>query len=301
MDWAGCCDHDNGTNEYSWWLEQKMTDAYSLAPAFVTMFSYERSVLSPEGHRNVIFAQRGIRPLPRLPKVANNAPFAPAPDTNMLYQYLRRFNGVTAAHQTTANGGTDWRNNDPAVETSVEIFEGLRQSTERPDGPKASNASDHAGGYYPAGYVANALEKGYRLGFESSSDHYSTHESYTMLWVAEPTRRAVLEAFQKRRLYAASDNILADVRSGEHLMGEEFKVRQAPEIKVKLIGSAPFAEVHIIKDNKYVYQMRPGSKTVDFTWRDNQAERGKASFYYVRGQQGDGGIVWASPMWITYE
>jgi len=29
------------------------------------MFSYERSVAYPEGHRNAVFAQRGIRSLPR--------------------------------------------------------------------------------------------------------------------------------------------------------------------------------------------------------------------------------------------
>jgi hypothetical protein len=265
------------------------------------MFSYERSVLSPEGHRNVIFAQRGIRPLARLPKVADNAPFAPAPDTDMLYKYLHHFNGVTAAHQTTANGGTDWRNNDPAVETSVEIFEGLRQSVERPDAPKAPTATDHAGGYYPAGYAMNALGKGYRLGFESSSDHYSTHESYTMLLVTEPTRRAVLDAFHKRHLYAANDNILAEVRCGSHLMGDEFSVKQPPEIAVKLIGTAEFTQVHIIKDNKYVYLAEPKSRTVDFTWRDDAAEMGKTSFYYVRGEQSDGGMVWASPLWITFQ
>jgi hypothetical protein len=30
------------------------------------MFSYERSVSYPDGHRNVIFVQRGIHTLPRL-------------------------------------------------------------------------------------------------------------------------------------------------------------------------------------------------------------------------------------------
>jgi len=219
----------------------------------------------------------------------------------MFYQYLRHFNGVTAAHQMTANNGTDWRNNDPAVETSVEIFEGLRQSSERPDAPKANTEKDHAGGYYPAGYVSKALEKGYRMAFESSSDHFSTHESYTMLWVTEPTRQGVLDAFHKRRLYAATDNILANVLVGPHMMGEEFQMFGAPEFAVKLIGTAPFTEVHIIKDNRYVYVTKPNSKTVDFRWRDDAPEKGKTSFYYVRGQQADGGIVWASPMWITVQ
>ena len=62
LDWGGCCDHDNGGGrEYSWWIQQKLTDAYHLSGAYVPMFSYERSVAYPEGHRNVLFAQRGIR------------------------------------------------------------------------------------------------------------------------------------------------------------------------------------------------------------------------------------------------
>ncbi|HEY3837656.1 MAG TPA: hypothetical protein VGL72_13840, partial [Bryobacteraceae bacterium] len=85
MDWVGCCDHDNGGgHEYFWWLNQKLTDAYHLGNRFVPMFAYERSVNYPEGHRNVVFPTRGIRPLPRLPKMAPDSPPTPAPDTLML-------------------------------------------------------------------------------------------------------------------------------------------------------------------------------------------------------------------------
>jgi hypothetical protein len=87
MDWGGCCDHDNGGgHEYFWWLEQKLTDAYNLGERYVPMFAYERSVRYLEGHRNVVFPKRGIRPLPRLPKMADDSPSAPAPDTQMLYR-----------------------------------------------------------------------------------------------------------------------------------------------------------------------------------------------------------------------
>jgi hypothetical protein len=54
------------------------------------MFNYERSVNYPEGHRNVLFAQRGIRPLPRLP-ISGRTDSSPAPDTTMLYNYLKFF------------------------------------------------------------------------------------------------------------------------------------------------------------------------------------------------------------------
>jgi hypothetical protein len=301
MDWVGCCDHDNGGGrEYYWWTQQKLTDAYKLGQQFIPMFSYERSVRYPEGHRNVVMARRGIRPLPRLPKVPDDAPSAPAPDTQMLYRYLREFGGIAAVHTSATDMGTDWRDNDPIVEPVVEIYQGDRQNYEIPEGPRSNNAQDSIGGWRPLGFVSLALQKGYKIGFQASSDHISTHMSYCNLWVTAPTREAIMDAFRKRRVYGATENILADVRCGEHFMGEEFSTAEPPAISVKLTGTANFAKVHIVKDNQYVYSTEPNTKTVDFVWKDAAAQKGKTSFYYVRGEQADGELVWVSPMWITY-
>lgn len=300
MDWGGCCDHDNGGGrEYFWWLSQKLTEAYTLGDKHVEMFSFERSVRYPEGHRNVVFARRGVRPLPRLPKTDDDSAPNPAPDTQMLYKYLKHFDGIAAVHTSGTDMGTDWRDNDPQVEPVVEIYQGDRQNYEIPDGPRSNNAKDSIGGWRPLGFVSLALQKGYRLGFQASSDHVSTHMSYCNLWVTEPTRAGILEAFKKRRIYGATDNILADVRVGTHFMGEEFTLTDAPTFSVKLEGTAPFAKVHIIKDNNYVYTTEPKTTAVNFTWKDTAPTRGKAAYYYVRGEQQDGEIVWVSPMWIT--
>jgi hypothetical protein len=302
MDWGGCCDHDNGLGrEYPWWMVQKLSDAYHLGTSYVPMFVYERSVAYPEGHRNVVFPRRGIRPLPRLPISHADSPSAPAPDTQMLYQYLRQYGGVVASHTSGTDMGTDWRDNDPLLEPVVEIYQGDRQNYEMPAAPRSNSADDSIGGWRPLGFVSLALKKGYRLGFEASSDHTSTHMSYCNLWVTSPTRDAIMEAFRKRRIYGATDNILADVRSGGHFMGEEFTTAQPPAIAVKLWGSDKFAKVHIVKDGEYVYSVEPNSKTVDFTWKDGAAEKGKTSYYYVRGEQANGELVWVSPMWITYK
>jgi hypothetical protein len=127
---------------------------------------------------------------------------------------------------------------------------------------------------------------------------------------------------KKRHVYGATDNIIADVRSGEHFMGDEFTVTAPPTIHVKLIGTAPFAEVVICKDDVYVYSTQPNSQTVEFEWADNDLTAGKTSYYYVRGTQvgetqtktvksptgqdvqvdiNNGEIVWVSPMWVTYQ
>jgi len=300
MDWIGCCDHDNGGGrEYSWWITQKQTDAFRVGTRFVPLFSYERSVNYPEGHRNVLFAQRGIRPLGRMPLSDENSP-GHAPDTVMLYKYLKQFDGVCASHTSGTNMGTDWRDNDPILEPVVEIYQGDRQNYEMPDAPRSNNANDSIGGWRPKGFVSLALLMGYRLGFQASSDHISTHMSYCNIYTEKPTREAMMDAFRKRHVYGATDNILADVRSGTHFMGDEFETAQAPVLEVKLVGSAPFAKVQIVKDNQYVYTAQPNKAEVQFSWQDNAPAPGKTSYYYVRGEQQNGELVWVSPMWIKY-
>ncbi len=299
MDWVGCCDHDNGDGrEYSWWISQKLTDVFH-SPTFVPMFSYERSIPYPEGHRNMIFAQRGVRTLPRLPITTEDYK-GHAPDTQMLYAYLKHFDGVTAAHTSATSMGTDWRDNDPDREPVVEIYQGDRQNYEMPDSPRTSSSNDSIGGWKPKGFVNVALQKGYKLGFQSSSDHVSTHMSYCNLILKDNSRASILDAFKKRHVYGATDDILAQVRSGKYMMGDVFSTSTPPSISVHLQGTAPFAKVVVIKDNNYVYSAAPGTAEVKFTWRDNAAVPGKTSYYYVRGEQANGEIVWASPMWITY-
>ncbi len=302
MDWAGCCDHDNGGGrEYSWWRAQKLTDAYHLGGRYVPMFSYERSVRYPEGHRNVVFPRRGIRPLPRLPKMDDDSAPSPAPDTQMLYRYLRTFGGVVASHTSGTNMGTDWRDNDPQLEPAVEIYQGDRQSYEMPGAPRAPTADNATGGFRPLGFVSLALKKGYRLGFQASSDHISTHMSYCNLWVTSRTREGIMEALRKRRVYGATDDILADVRCGAHFMGEEFTTNAPPVLRVKLDGTDRFSKVVIVRDGEIVYSTEPKQRQVSFEWRDATPQRGKTTYYYVRGEQSNGELVWVSPMWITYK
>jgi hypothetical protein len=230
---------------------KKQTEIFYAPGRFVPMFSYERSVQYPEGHRNVIFVQRGIRTLPRLPKVDESTP-GPAPDTQMLYAYLKAFDGIVASHTSGTNMGTDWRDNDPLREPVVEIYQGERQNYEMPGAPRTNTADDSIGGWRPKGFVNLALEKGYKMSFQASSDHISTHMSYSNIFAADYTREALLDGVKKRHVYAATDNILADFRSGEYMMGDEFSTATAPELHVKLVGTAPFAKVQVIKDNAYV-------------------------------------------------
>lgn len=322
LDWIGDGDHDYGSGrEYSWWTTQKAVTLFTLTNTFTPMYCYERSVSYPEGHRNCMFAVRGIRSLPRLP-ITDPEKFAPAPDTNMLYMYLKHFNGVCAPHTSATDMGTDWRNYDAEVEPFVEIFQGDRNNYERPDAPRSAVTEaklkqstpekESMGGWRPKGFVNLALKMGYKFAFECSSDHISTHLSYCNVFVTEPTREKILEAVKKKRVYASTDNIIADVRcktgDGERFMGESFKTSEAPTLKIHIVGAQKIAKVTIIKDDEEVKVWEPGQKDVTLSWTDPKPTNGKESYYYVRGEQvpdmegvSSGELVWASPMWITYE
>jgi hypothetical protein len=298
FDWMGNNDHDNGGGkEYTWWLVQKTCDLYHGPPHFVTMFSYERSNPYPHGHRNVMFARRGVRTLPRLIGEGGIVD----DDTRMLYDYLNELGGICASHTSATGMGTDWRDVDPRFEPFVEIYQGHRNSYEHLGAPRVARRPDEAiGGWRPLGMVWNALAMQYKFGFQASSDHISTHISYAIALAEEPSRAAILDAFRRRHCYGATDNIVLDVRSGDgaHLMGDEFEADGPVRLKVLAHGTAPIARVDVIKDFVYVYSTEPHRDRVEFSWTDEEPRTPGLSWYYVRVLQEDGELAWGSPLWV---
>ncbi len=300
MDWIGNGDHDNGFgSEYMWWHFQKVAELFQNPPRFVAMHVYERSVLYPDGHRNVIFPRPGIRPLPRVD--LNRTEEKGTPDTKLLYAYLKHFGAICSSHTSATDMGTDWRDNDPTVEPVVEIYQGCRHNYELSGAPRSATEETQLGGYRPKGFINNALAKGYRLGFQSSSDHLSTHQSYGVVLTDDFSRQGIIDAFKKRHSYAATDNIVLDVRSGDRLMGDSFSTAKRPTLEIHVEGTGPIAKVHILRDSKYVYTAEPQERKVTLRYTDMEAKEGTTSYYYVRVEQADGNLAWASPLWIRYK
>lgn len=299
MDWMGNGDHDNGQHhEYCWWQIQKTTDLFHHAPVFTSTLTYERSVVYPDGHRNVMMPKRGVRPLPRGSFAGTEE--TGTPDTKLLYRYLHHFGSICSSHTSGTGMGTDWRDNDPVVEPVVEIYQGHRHNYEHYGAPRAATRDTNIGGYQPRGMVWNAFDKGYKLGFQASSDHVSTHMSYGMVLTADRSRQGLIDAFKRRHCYAATDNIILDVRSGKHLMGDIFETKEPPVIEVKVQGTGPIAKVSVIRNNQYVRVETPKKSEATLRYRDDEARLGQTHLYYVRVEQADGNLAWSSPMWITY-
>src|SRR5437764_2096347 len=147
--------------------------------------------------------------------------------------------------------------------------------------PKTGKQPANIAGWFPAGYVDHALrEKGYRLGFQSSSDHISTHISYCIPLAERHDREAILAAMKQRHCYGATDNIIVSVRSGEHLMGDEFKTSSAPALQIHVIGTGPLAAIEILKDSEIVETIKPGKEEYQGTWTDPKPSAG-IHYYYL--------------------
>ena len=101
--------------------------------------------------------------------------------------------------------------------------QGARVSFEHPGAPRAARTAEDFRDFREPGFVWQAYQKGYRIGTIASSDHFSTHISFAMVYTEEPTREAIFEAIKKRRTYGATDNIILEVRMGEHFMARSSK------------------------------------------------------------------------------
>ena len=287
--------------EYVNWLLQQAVDVHALGDRFQALYGYERSISYPDGHRNILFAERGVPALEILPEEANHQQGA-----GRLYAYLKQNNGIAISHTSATNMGTDWRDNDPEVEPLVEIFQGDRVSAEYEGAPRAANSENESsgpGGFRPAGYVWNAWAKGYKLGVQAASDHLSTHISYACTLAEDFTREGLLDAMRKRHSYGATDNIILDYRlvddSGrERLQGDIVTVTGGFRLVVRVHGTTPIRQIDVIKNQDFVYNRQRLPQRAELTYIDNEKAAGE-DMYYVRVIQEDGNLAWSSPIWVT--
>jgi hypothetical protein len=83
-------------------------------------------------------------------------------------------------------------------------------------------------------------------------------------------------------------------------MGDTFTNTGAPVFTVRLFGTAAFAKVVLVKNGNIIYSTS-GGQVMSFSYVDSTAKSKDTAYYYVRGVQMDGQIVWVSPMWVTIQ
>ena len=154
LDFLGVSEHNSGSgqdNEYINWLLPQIADLFHLPGTFAPIYTYERSLSYPNGHRNILVGKRGIPTLP-IPRAERRGEVG----AEKLYEYLRKYDAIAISHTSATGMGTDWRDNDPELEPLVEIYQGDRVSAEYEGAPRAATSEkpyNQQGGLRPAGYV----------------------------------------------------------------------------------------------------------------------------------------------------
>ncbi|MBI3698402.1 MAG: hypothetical protein HY238_26630 [Acidobacteria bacterium] len=287
-----------GLNPMTWWRIQKYCDLMRVPGVFEPIYAYERSMPSPGGHKNILFAGRGGALVGRIegrPSAADLPPY--------LWRRLRESKApaLTIPHQLTGPA-IDWQYHDRDYQTVMEIYQGRRQNYEY-DGAPQPPGVEQVWGKQAGSWAWDALARGYKMGFIASSDHFSTHMSYAAVYTADPSAQGIFDAIKARRTYAASDNIVLDYRAieasgAEHAMGEAFATAKTPRWRVRAIGTGVVEKAEIVRNGRFLYSLSPDAREFQFEFQDADPPEGEA-YYYVRLRQCNGHLAWSSPIWVT--
>jgi len=148
------------------------------------------------------------------------------------------------------------------------------------------------------------LATGRRTGLVADSDtHEGRPAAHTAVRARALTRAAILDALRHRRCWAVTyARILLDVRVAAAGMGEEVAVRGAPAVFVEVAGTAPLAEVALLRNGEVIRRERSATPRLRFTHVD--AGCGAEAWYVVRVTQADAdpegnpSRAWSSPIWV---
>ena len=315
-DWVATTDHDHGIDPANWQEIVQGADGQN-DDAFVSLVGYEWS--SPNwGHLSVMF--KGDPPLPAL-GLARSAD--PASDTpRELFDILRRGNGLAGfAHPSLAgcpiDFGKDGDYRDDAVAPLAGIF-GFRDTVhwsamwDYGDGNWVPAAMD--GDVEGRGWIRNALDRGYRLGFVGELDMHEKAVDplsyrYTGVIAGGLTRADIFEALKMRHTYAVRSpgglgkRILIKADADGHLMGDVFDC-ESNVLKVTLDGKTDlqrFAQVNVFVNGERVERRAVSGQSLSESFSLILPAGENYAFFEVRAMAANGQVSQAvtSPMYVT--
>ena len=224
-----------------------------------------------------------------------------------LREALRPLRSLSIPHHPAGGPmATDWRTApDAQVEPVVEICS-AHGSSEALDSPRVLHSPR------PKHFARDALLRGYKLGFIGSGDghdghaglawkgpHYPTGGLVAVL-SEELTRDAVLDAFQRRRVYATSGpRILLRFALGRARMGETLAAADAQAdtpLFLQVIAASPLETIEVIAGDEIV--ALPCRNELEYSASASLGPLSPGEFVYVRVIQLDGGMAWSSPIFV---
>ncbi len=301
----------------------KVTEQFNDPGEFATFFGWENS--TKQGHDNYYFTDPMHRVHPHQEyKLWGFKPFEIQDQLEELYNQLPDNNKFIAIpHHTNAVAETRKPDGTPywypypfykpdSFHRLFEIFQ-IRGNMER------NEYTDAWRGWYAWGASAqDALRAGYKVGFVGCTDNhnskpgfaYGAKESYgrvptysrimTGLWTPSVTREDVFLSLHNRASWAVWDTrAIVYFAVNNAIQGSEISVRQGQNLtaRIKVSAECPFQSLEIVSDAKVAWSTSTAGRDCDI-----QANLGKADsdgYYYLRGLLRNGGILYASPVFVT--
>lgn len=306
LDFCAVTDHDFEITDAMWAHSKKVTNAVYKPGRFVTFPAYEWSGMTDVGGDHNVFFLQDDPPLYRCRSYYNylNLQMYHGPEAqvnhveDLLATLANEFKERTVfciPHYGGRKGNPEWHN--PRVQRMIEVFSEHRRSED---------------------WMTPFLTNRYRLGIIASADGHFGNPGYGYLkpsydwdkqeigmasvavYAGERTRESIFEALYDRHVYATSgDRIVLEVRSGEHMMGDEFRSDTPPSFDVRVVGTAEIVKIEVKKNSEVVHTFEPKSGTAEVNWTDDGFKAGDSAYYYFRVVQSNNEEAISSPLWVN--
>ena len=304
QDFTGLTDHAEGMSPWEWKLNRLLAEFYNFPGRHVTLLSYEWAAptATEHGHVNVHF-RTAAGPL----VAATDATGPPLPT---LWETLTDGEALTIPHHTATHPFCrSWDVHDERFERLVEVFQDRRGNYEYRDAPAAPGKGVPEQGIehvVDGHFVADALNRGRRLGLCSGGDHMGL--SMTGVLAERLDREAVFQALRTRRCYGVTGaKIRAELRvtCERAVVGMGASLSARPEAEVTLEasidGAAAISEIALLQQGSVSVRETAGARSAHETFELRAPAAGQTTYAYIRVRQVDGQMAWLSPIWIEGE
>ena len=117
----------------------------------------------------------------------------------------------------------------------------------------------------------------------------------------ELTRESVYAALKARRTYATTgERIYMSFEVDGARMGSEIErnAGDSVEVAAEVAGTRPRRRVELVRGGEVLESVSPESDRAEQRWNIEVPPSGETVFVYLRAEQTDGNMAWASPVWV---
>ena len=324
LDYVSPSDHK--PNAAQWDYTVSVLDSFNKVDEFATFYGWEHS--TNRGHENYYFidphhplspvgtvgaALSGLDDLTQLPQVLNN--YDTTSDPFMAVPH--HVNAVAETHRLSDD--TPYWFQYPWTHPTryhrlVEIFQ-VRGNQERDDYPDDA----WRGWWANRASVQDALAHGYKLGFTGGSDNHICMPGYasdygesmgrvppgtislTGLWAKRIERQSVFNALYARHTWAVwGTRAVVYFTVNGAAAGTELTVKKGEPLtaRIKMSTEDALQSMEIVSERAPVWTGTQ-QDALDFDVRIPLPHASHSTYFYLRALQRDGGIIYASPVFIA--